>query len=413
MKITALAPRSNVAKSKHSFIDSIAQRAVFNLLAQIKYGGITLVDGDQQWQFGSTSKDYSQQTKITVTDPGFYRLIMSRGSIGAGEAYILNYWQTNDLVAVVRLMCRNMEKVEKMESGWAAIGMTVQKIRHRLRANTIRGSRNNIQAHYDLSNELFACFLDSRMMYSSAIYCELNDDLETAARNKLQIIGEKLQLKPENHVLEIGTGWGGLAIYMAQNFGCRVTTTTISAEQHQYAIQRVKELGLENKITLLLQDYRELQGKYDRVVSVEMIEAVGQQYLPTYFKKCCSLLDRGGKMLIQAITLPEQRYEYATKHVDFIQRYIFPGGSLPSVEVMLKATGQHTQLQLDGLDDIGLDYAQTLNHWRQRFNHDLGMVRKLGFDETFVRLWHFYLAYCEGGFRERAISTVQAVFRKV
>ena len=410
---------SNVLQNQTNtgWIDGLARKSLFRLLHEIEGGTITLTEGCRTFQFGNArqSEDASHaiHVQINVQNPTFYRMILLRGSIGAGEAYMLGFWQTPDLTDAIRLICRNMEQLERMDGGLTSLGLLAQKVKHWFSPNTLRGSKRNIHAHYDLSNELFEYFLDSRMMYSSAVYPDSKTDLEFAAKYKLQKIGEKLELTREDHVIEIGSGWGGLAIYLAETFGCRVTTTTISHEQYQYAKARVLEKGLEDRITLLEKDYRLLEGQYDKLVSVEMIEAVGHRFLPTYFAKCNALLKAGGKMLIQAITIPEQRYEYARSNIDFIQRYIFPGGSLPSIEVILNNTGKRTRLQLEQLDDIGLDYATTLKHWQERFMRKPSDIIRMGFDEYFIRLWQFYLSYCEGGFMERAISTHQLVFRKV
>jgi len=411
MKISALTPKTTLSLERPAIMDGIARKSIFRMLEHLQGGSLTIVENDVEHKFGD--RYGSIHARVFVSNSAFYRMMMSRGTIGAGEAFMLNFWNSPELTDVVRLMSRNMGQIEKMDGGLRVAGLVLQKFKHWLSSNTLSGSRKNIHAHYDLSNDLFEYFLDSKMMYSSAIFEHESDNLEQAAEFKLKTIGDKLELLPEDHVLEIGTGWGGLAIYLAQNYGCRVTTTTISHEQHEYARKRIEKLGLCDQITLLEKDYRLLDGAFDKLVSVEMIEAVGQKYLPTYFEKCSGLLKAGGKMLIQAITIPEQRYQYARRNVDFIQRYIFPGGSLPSVEVMLNAAGTHTSLQIEHLQDIGLDYAQTLNRWHQRFNRDLAFVREMGFDETFIRLWQFYLSYCEGGFRERAISTAQIVFRKV
>lgn len=422
MKIPAIASNvnaSNTARNRTStgVFERLARKSLFRLLEEIEGGTITLTEGLRTFRFGDFQQineaAHPVHVQINVTNPAFYKMILLRGSIGAGEAFMLGFWQTPDLTNAIRLICRNMEQLERMDGGFTTLGLLAQKFKHWLSPNTLRGSKRNIHAHYDLSNELFEYFLDSRMMYSAAVYPDSNTDLEAAATYKLHKIGEKLELSSEDHVIEIGSGWGGLAIYLAENFGCRVTTTTISHEQYQYAKSRIAEKGLESQITLLEKDYRLLEGEYDKLVSVEMIEAVGHQFLPTYFAKCNALLKSGGKMLIQAITIPEQRYEYAKRNVDFIQRYIFPGGSLPSIEVILSNTGKRTRLQMEQLEDIGLDYATTLKHWRERFMRNPSDIIRMGFDEYFIRLWQFYLSYCEGGFMERAISTHQLVFRKV
>jgi len=279
-------------------------------------------------------------------------------------------------------------------------------------ANTLTGSSKNISAHYDLGNDFFKLFLDSRMMYSAAIYPDAETQLEEAAVYKLDILCKKLRLNEDDHLLEIGTGWGGLAIYAAKNYGCSVTTTTISQEQYKHARQSVREAGLEHRVTVLLQDYRELQGTYTKLVSVEMIEAVGHKHYKQYFSTCSKLLRDDGLMCIQAITIPDQRYDQAIKSVDFIQRYIFPGGCLPSNDVISRCVARHTDMQIVNLEDIGMDYAKTLADWRKGFESNLERVKQMGFDDVFCRMWEYYLYYCEGGFRERAISTVHVVMAK-
>ena len=396
---------------KSSWFDRIARQSLFRLLEKLEHGSLKIHEGPTTYEFGNSGTELS--VHVTVSSPAVYRMILFNGSIGAGEAYMSGCWHTPDLTRVIRLLCRNMKQIESMDGGMALLGQWISRIRHSSSANTPSGSKRNIRAHYDLSNDLFSCFLDSRMMYSSAVYSGDTSDLETASENKLRQLADKLAVTPDDHVLEIGTGWGGLAIYLAQNFGCRVTTTTISQQQFTYTRDQVKKKNLSHLITVLDQDYRSLEGQFDKLVSVEMIEAVGHQYFPVFLGRCNQLLKKGGTLVVQAITIPEQRYESARNSVDFIQKYIFPGGCLPSIEVILQSTGKHTELQLEQLDSIGIDYAETLNHWRHRFMSSLQKVKLLGFDDVFIRMWEFYLCYCEGAFRERAIGTVQATFRKV
>jgi cyclopropane-fatty-acyl-phospholipid synthase len=286
------------------------------------------------------------------------------------------------------------------------------QVGHWMNRNTVTNSAKNIEAHYDLSNSLYQTFLDDRMLYSSALFESPTDTLEQAQINKMERLCQQLKLTENDHVIEIGTGWGAMAIYMAEKYGCQVTTTTISEQQHQYAQHRIEEKGLSDKITLLKQDYRLLEGQYDKLVSIEMIEAVGKQYLTSYIQKCQSLLKSGGLMAIQAITIADQRYDYYSNNVDFIQKYIFPGGFLPSITALTQATTKHSDLVLRDLFDIGQDYAQTLNHWYARFNAQLEQVSKLGFDERFVRMWNYYFCYCEGGFKAKSISTVHMTFQR-
>jgi len=290
--------------------------------------------------------------------------------------------------------------------------LPLHKAFHFLHRNSLSGSRKNIGAHYDLGNDMFEQFLDPTMMYSSGIFEHQAMTMEQASIAKLDRICQKLQLDENDHLLEIGTGWGGFAIYAAKNYGCKVTTTTISQQQFDYAEQRIKDEGLEDRITLLCEDYRNLSGQYDKLVSIEMIEAVGHAYYKNYFQHCSNLLKPEGMMLLQSITIADQRYQAASKEVDFIQRYIFPGGSLPSVNVIAKNVSDHTDMRFYHLEDIGAHYATTLANWRERFFSNIETIHKLGYSETFVRMWDFYLCYCEGGFRENSIGTIQLLLTK-
>jgi cyclopropane-fatty-acyl-phospholipid synthase len=350
--------------------------------------------------------------EIRVRDPAFYRAVAANGSVGAGEAYMDGLWQCDDLVALVRILVRNRAILDGMESGLARLGGMALRAWHALRRNTRNGSRRNIAAHYDLGNTLFELFLDPSLMYSSAIFADERESLDVAATRKLERICRKLDLTPSDHVVEIGTGWGGFAIHAASRYGCRVTTTTISREQYDLARQRIARAGLSDRVTVLLEDYRDLEGTYDKLVSIEMIEAIGHQYLETYFETVCRLLKPDGLALIQAITIEDHRYHQALHSVDFIKRFIFPGSFIPCVTAMLSAASNTTDLRLFNLEDIGQSYALTLRAWRERFLERLPQVRELGYDERFTRMWEFYLAYCEGGFLERSIGDVQLLFTR-
>ncbi|MCS4235156.1 cyclopropane-fatty-acyl-phospholipid synthase family protein [Stenotrophomonas sp. BIGb0135] len=350
--------------------------------------------------------DPAAALKVTVwvDDPAFYRAVAAQGSVGAGESYIRGEWRCSDLVALVQLLVRNRDLLDGMERGVARVGGWLLKGWNRLRRNTREGSRRNIAAHYDLGNPFFSLFLSSDLMYSSALYAAPTDPLEVASRRKLARICEELQLTADDHVVEIGTGWGGFALYAAGEIGCRVTTTTISVEQYTLAKQRVEAAGLQDKVTLLLKDYRDLEGQYDKLVSIEMIEAIGAQYLDTYFDTLTRLLKPDGLALLQAITIEDQRYEQARRSVDYIKRFVFPGSFIPSINAIIAAKTRSSDLQLIGQHDFGTSYALTLRAWRQRFLAQLPAVRAQGFDERFIRMWEFYLAYCEGGFLERSIG---------
>jgi len=391
---------------------SLAKRAFCELLGRLQTGSVTLHDGAETLSFGATSIPGKLHAEIRIHNPLVYRQVLLGGSMGAGEAWMQGHWSSPDLVQVVRLFTANMSVLQSMDAKQSPVKRLGLAIVHALNSNTLRGSRRNISAHYDLGNDFFELFLDPTMMYSSAVFPAPTASLQEASEYKLELICRQLELKPDDHLLEIGTGWGGMAIYAATHYGCRVTTTTISREQYEYASRRVRAAGLEDRITLLCDDYRDLEGTYDKLVSIEMIEAVGHNFYQSYFGKCSSLLKRDGLMVIQAITVADQRYEAARDHVDFIKRYIFPGGCLPSVAVIGQHLATDTDMQMIHLRDITDHYADTLAHWRERFFKRIEDVRSQGFDATFERMWEFYLCYCEGGFRERVIGTVQLTFAK-
>ena len=392
--------------------EKIAREAIFRLLSKLQVGSLTLHEGPCSHHFGSIDKPHEPQAEVHIHSPAVYSQMLTGGSIGSGEAYMKGYWSSPDAMDVMRIFSANLVLLNKFDASQSVFIKLALKIAHRFNRNTYKGSQLNIAAHYDLGNEFFQLFLDPTMMYSSALFSDNSASLEVASETKLDELCQQLELKSGDHLLEIGTGWGGMAIHAAKNFGCRVTTTTISQEQYDFASARVSEEGLEGQITLLCEDYRNLTGEYDKLVSVEMIEAVGHDFYQNYFRMCSGLLKPNGKMVIQAITMADQRYKEARDSVDFIKRYIFPGGCLPSVAVMAQHIARDTDMQIVHLRDITNDYAETLAHWRQRFLANLEAVRGMGFSEEFVRMWDFYLCYCEGGFRERVISTVQLAFAK-
>lgn len=421
MKSVSLAsPRHLAGTVKPSWLDGLAERQVLSRLEQLQHGSLQLEFEGRVYYYGQYATDAPSELKarISVLDPRFFSEIAFGGTIGAGEAYIQGYWQCEDLVALVRLILRNRAVMEQMESGFASLTEPLQKLFHWLNRNTHEGARRNISAHYDLGNDFFRLWLDESMMYSCAIFeeakgslqGELRGELHDAQLNRLERICQKLQLKPDDHVLEIGTGWGGFAIFAAKNYGCKVTTTTISREQFQWAEQAIADAGLQHRITLLQDDFRDLQGSFDKLVSIEMIEAIGSGLYPDFFRICGQLLKPDGLMLLQAITIADQNYAASQRSVDFIQRYIFPGACLPSAEVMNRTVAQETELRLLDLEDIGLHYARTLHLWRDNFFAAIKQVRQLGYPEPFIRMWEFYLCYCEGAFLERAISDLQLVY---
>jgi cyclopropane-fatty-acyl-phospholipid synthase len=394
----------------NSLTANILRRGVLRQLAQLRNGQLVVTEGDERHVFGAAGALI--QGEIHILDSATWGMVASNGSIGAGEAFIHGYWTSPDLTAVIRVFVSNLDVLDAMEGGMARLSRPLIQGLHWLNRNTRQGSQKNIAAHYDLGNELFEQFLDPTMMYSAAQFLTPDDTLEQAQLNKLERICQKLALKSEDHLLEIGTGWGSMAIYAAQHYGCKVTTTTLSKEQFAYTEQRIAALGLQDQVTLLLKDYRDLTGQFDKLVSIEMIEAVGHRFLPTYFKQCAHLLKDNGLMLLQAITIREQRYAQAKRSVDFIQRYIFPGGALPSVHKMLEIVGRDTDMNLLHMEDFGLHYARTLRIWHDNFRHAHGYLMELGYDDYFLRLWEFYLCYCEGGFLERTIGTAQLLLAK-
>ena len=382
-------------------------------LAGLRHGALVIDDALGDVRLGDADPaPGAPVVRLQVLDVDAYARIATGGSVGAAEAYMDGQWRCDDLVGLVRLLVLNRDLLDAMEGGMARASGALLKAVHALRRNTRSGSRKNIAAHYDLGNDLFKLFLCDNLMYSSAIFASPDEPLEAASFRKLERIGRKLDLKPTDHLVEIGTGWGGMALHAAQRSGCRVTTTTISKEQHALATERVARAGLSDRVTVLLEDYRDLTGHYDKLVSIEMIEAIGHQYLDTYLAKCAALLKPDGLAMVQAITIEDHRYEQALRSVDFIKRHIFPGSFIPSISAITGAMGRSTDLRLVSQEDFGTSYALTLRHWRERFMARLPEVRALGYDERFIRMWEFYLAYCEGGFLERSIGVSQLLFAR-
>ena len=394
-------------------IDRWAKRAVVKQLKQLTQGRLTVVDGKEVMTFGDlTADDAPLATTIEVLDQKFYSEFALGGSVAAGEAYMRGFWRCSKLTDLVRIMLQNAHVLDAVDNSLTRLKAPLLRIGHWYNRNTQTGSRRNIRAHYDLGNAFFKLFLDPSMMYSSAYYPHRDATLEEASEAKLKRICDKLCLSSQDRVIEIGTGWGGFALYAARNYGCHVTTTTISDEQYKLAEKRISDAKLEDRITLLKRDYRDLNGHYDKLVSIEMIEAVGPQFLETYLNCCSRLLKPHGAMLVQAITMRDQRYDRAVHSVDFIQRYIFPGGFIPCLAAITDGIKKATDLRLFNLEDIGPHYARTLADWRAAFFANLGEVKALGYSDEFVRMWEFYLCYSEGGFRERALGNVQLVFVK-
>lgn len=400
-------PKLDGETAKPSALDRLARRIVLSRLEKLAIGRIIVVENNERIDFGHLTEEFPAGVELLVHDPRFYSDIAFGGSIAAGETYIRGYWSCKKLGEFLRILLRNRPVLEQIDSGLAMLTTPLKKMLHRLNKNTRQGSRRNIAAHYDLGNDFYRLWLDPAMMYSCAWYETPETTLDHAAVDKLDRICRKLSLNANDSVIEIGTGWGGFAIHAAKHYGCHVTTTTISEQQHRYAKQAIKVAGLEDRITLLSQDYRELQGRFDKLVSIEMIEAVGHEYHDVFFRKCHELLKPDGQMLLQSITIADQRYEKYRKSVDFIKRYIFPGGCLTSVTDMSRTMTRHTDLRTVHLEDIGPHYATTLRHWHDRFLARIGDVRAQGYSDDFIRMWKFYLCYCESAFIERAIGTVQ------
>ena len=386
-------------------LDRFLRGRLLRQLADFGHGRLSLRDALGRVVIGTPAGESTDlAVHIDVLDPAFYRAVATNGSVGAGEAWMDGHWRCNDLVGLVRLLLRNRDLLDGMETGLARLGGLAMRGLHALRRNTRDGSRRNIAAHYDLGNEFFKLFLSDDLMYSSAYWAGADDTLEAASIRKLDLVCRRLELKPGDRVVEIGTGWGGFALHAAKHYGCHVTTATISQEQYALARERVTTAGLGDRIDVLLQDYRDLNGRFDKLVSIEMIEAIGADYLDVYFHQIGRLLKPDGLALLQAITIEDHRYAQALKSVDFIKRHVFPGSFIPSLNAMLAAKARSSDLGLIAQEDFGDSYARTLHAWRERFMARLPEVRAQGFDERFLRMWEFYLAYCEGGFRERAIG---------
>jgi cyclopropane-fatty-acyl-phospholipid synthase len=372
-------------------------------------GRLRIVEGECTWSFGSGD---GPDVTLIVRDDRFWRAAALGGPVGAAEAYMDGLWTCDDLVGLVRLISRNAGTGQRLLGGLARLSHPARRVWHALRRNTRRGSRRNIADHYDLGNDFFALFLDPGLTYSSAIFETEDQSLQDAQTTKYERLCQKLRLGPEDHVLEIGTGWGGFALHAAGRHGCRVTTTTISREQYELAAERVARAGLADRVELLLEDYRELRGRFDRLVSIEMIEAVGHKHLPGFFRVCADRLKSNGAMALQAILARDYHWRQSIRSVDFIKRYIFPGGQLVSLLAITRAIARETDLRISHVEEITPHYAETLRRWRERFHQNERAVAALGLDERFRAMWDYYLAYCEGAFRERVNGVAQLVLEK-
>ncbi len=394
-------------KRKTGFYQKIAQQFLVSILKKLKRGRICLLDGDMAVSFGQPPEDKPLTATVTVFHPDFYRRVLLGGSIGSAEAYMQGIWYTDDLTALIRIMILNQSVLRNVDSRWTMLCAPAHKAFHALRRDTRKGSRGNIAAHYDLGNDFYSLFLDDTLTYSCAFFETDASSLREASLAKYDRVCKKLALTADDHVLEIGTGWGGFALYAATAYGCRVTTTTISKRQHTLALERIEAAGLSHLIRLLFDDYRDLDGRFDKLVSIEMIEAVGHQYLKTFFRCCSDRLKPGGMMLLQAITITDGVYEQHKRSVDFIKRYIFPGSCIPSIAAISRAVAKATDLKIEHLEDITPHYAKTLRTWRQRFFENIDTIRALGFSQEFIRMWIYYFCYCEAGFEERYLGDVQ------
>ncbi|MEM8983916.1 MAG: cyclopropane-fatty-acyl-phospholipid synthase family protein [Pseudomonadota bacterium] len=398
--------------AKRAYIENIARRGVLASFSRLENARVCVRENGDSHTFGQPSERFPTPVVIDVSDPRAWPEIAFFGALGSGEAFMRNWWHTSQLTELVRVLLYDRHVLDGLENGLVRLARPLLKMWYRLHRNTRSGSRRNIQAHYDLGDEFFELFLDETMAYSSAIFTSKSMQLRDASVEKIDRLCRKLDLQADDHLLEIGSGWGALAVHAAKNYGCRVTTVTISDNQFAATQRRIAEQGLNDRVEVRLQDYRDIDGRFDKIVSVEMIEAVGHDHLDLYFQRIDHLLKPEGLAAIQAITIVDQDFDKAKRSVDFIKRYIFPGGFLPSATAMLRSMTRHTQLRLFHLEDIGFHYARTLEEWRKTFHRRLDDVRSQGYSDVFIRMWSFYLSYCEGAFLERAISDVQMVIAK-
>jgi cyclopropane-fatty-acyl-phospholipid synthase len=403
--------RTPAPPTRATLLDRLARRLVLRLFANLHGGELTIVEAGRRIVLGERLTERPLIAELHVRSPRFYRQIL-RGSLGLAESYVDGLWDCDELVALTQIAARNVGALDRLRRTLSPVLVPLQRSLAWLSRNTPGRAREQIAAHYDLGNQLFAQFLDDTMMYSCAIFESPQTTLEEASLAKLERVCSTLRLGPGDRVLEIGTGWGGFAVYAAERYGCRVTTTTISAEQHAYATERVRAAGLQDRVTVLSQDYRDLDGRYDKLVSIEMIEAVGWQYFPTFFRRCSELVADDGAMLLQAIVIEDSAYEVEKAGRSFINTHIFPGGCLPSLQIIARMVARVTDFREAQLLDITEHYATTLAHWRERFRDAAERLPELDYDERFQRLWELYLSYCEGGFRERRIQDVQLLLAK-
>lgn len=393
------------------WMQRLCRHAFFHQLAKFDSGHLLMIDPLGKQTFGA-KQNSSLQVTVWVHDLNLYWHLIINGSLGGAESYMKGRWSCSDLPGLIRIFARNLKVVDQMETGLARLGGMLGKGYHLLRKNTIPGSRANITAHYDLSNEFFQQFLDPSMSYSCLVFEDSQASLQEAAWAKNDQICKKLDLQPSDHLLEIGTGWGGFALHAAQHYGCQVTTTTISDNQYAFVREQVQQADLADQIEVLQEDYRCLKGQYNKLVSIEMIEAVGHQFFDEYFQLCSKLIKADGMMLLQVITIDDRQYELAKKSVDFIQRYIFPGGCLPSLGALCETIKNATDMRMYHIEDLASHYAKTLHLWRENFHQNLESIKKLGFSDEFIRMWDYYFSYCASGFTERTIGCLQILLTK-
>jgi len=401
-----------LGKLKH--LDRLAKYLILSKLKAIQFGRLEVIDtmSDESFVFGSLEKGPDLDVKVIIRKPIAYSKVAFGGSIGTGEAYIHEDFDVSNLTDLTRLFVRNQKALTRLDGGSGNLILYTQKLLHKLRSNRTAQAEQNIKAHYDLGNDFFKLFLDPSMMYSAGVYSSPTSTLADAQSEKLDRLCRKLNLAPHHHVLEIGTGWGGFALHAAKTFGCKVTTTTISEEQFKLASSRIQDAGLSDRVTVIKEDYRKLRGSYDKLVSIEMIEAVGLNYLDKYFEVCSQLLKENGDFALQAILISDQGYEEAAKSVDFIQTHVFPGSAIPSVSRIMQAIKMKTDLRLTHFEEFGQHYARTLAEWHRNLESKKAEIIRLGYPSNLYRHWHYYLSYCEGGFREKHITVGQFVFAK-
>jgi cyclopropane-fatty-acyl-phospholipid synthase len=405
---STIAPR-HVRGSHSRPLQRISRRALLGALAKLRRGVLRIEDEHGVREFGAPCADFPEPVRLEVRDATFWPAIVLGGSVGGGHSYVRGDWRTSDLTGLLRMMLQNESVMRGFDGGLGRLGESLRRVAHRLRRNDLLGSRRNIRAHYDLGNDFFALFLDPTLTYSAGIFERESSTLEEASVAKYERICRKLALGPDDRLLEIGTGWGGFALHAARTRGCRVTTTTISPAQREVALERVAAAGLRERVSVLLEDYRELRGRFDKLVSIEMIEAVGHQYFDAFFRTCAARLESHGLMALQAILIADGLYESARRGVDFIKAYIFPGGCLPSLAEIGKSLARACDLRLVHLEDLTPHYARTLRAWRERFLENRAAIAKLGYSAEFQRMWEFYLCYCEAGFAERRTASAQLV----